>query len=280
MAVPITTRATKGAALTFAELDGNFTSLNSGKSDTGHQHGVADLTATGTRDATTFLRGDNTWAVVAGGGGTYTLPVATTTVLGGVKDGTGLTIAGDGTASVDYGTTAGTAAQGNDARITGALSTSVAATTYAPIASPTFTGTPNAPTAAAATNTTQVATTAFVQTAVGTAQVAAVPQFEVAAGQTLAVTRGTHQGGEITLAGAGATLSFDAQTQGNGFTILVRNRTGAAWTVPSFTTGLREYRLGAAHTQVSNNGDATLTVYTRTVSGTPTRFVAISGDTQ
>ena len=36
----------------------------------------------------------------------------------------------------------------------------------APLASPTFTGTPLAPTAAAATNTTQIATTAFVQTAV------------------------------------------------------------------------------------------------------------------
>jgi hypothetical protein len=36
--------------------------------------------------------------------------------------------------------------------------------TKAPLASPTFTGTPTAPTAAAGTNTTQVATTAFVQT--------------------------------------------------------------------------------------------------------------------
>jgi len=34
----------------------------------------------------------------------------------------------------------------------------------APVASPTFTGTPAAPTAAVGTNTTQVATTAFVQT--------------------------------------------------------------------------------------------------------------------
>jgi len=39
-------------------------------------------------------------------------------------------------------------------------------TTYAPIASPTFTGTPTAPTATAGTNTTQIATTAFVTTAV------------------------------------------------------------------------------------------------------------------
>ena len=46
------------------------------------------------------------------------------------------------------------------------LATSTAASTYAPIASPTFTGVPAAPTATAGTNTTQVATTAFVKTAV------------------------------------------------------------------------------------------------------------------
>ena len=39
-------------------------------------------------------------------------------------------------------------------------------TTRAPLASPTFTGTPKAPTAAAGTNTTQIATTAFVTSAV------------------------------------------------------------------------------------------------------------------
>lgn len=42
---------------------------------------------------------------------------------------------------------------------------------FAPLASPTFTGTPSAPTAAAGTNTTQVATTAFVKTAVDNAAV-------------------------------------------------------------------------------------------------------------
>ena len=46
------------------------------------------------------------------------------------------------------------------------LNTSTASSTYAPIASPTFTGVPAAPTASAGTNTTQVATTAFVKTAV------------------------------------------------------------------------------------------------------------------
>jgi hypothetical protein len=48
----------------------------------------------------------------------------------------------------------------------GYLTTSSAATTYAPKASPALTGTPTAPTAGSTTNTTQLATTAFVQTAI------------------------------------------------------------------------------------------------------------------
>lgn len=41
---------------------GNDPRLSDARTPTAHTHGVADLTATGTRDATTFLRGDNTWA--------------------------------------------------------------------------------------------------------------------------------------------------------------------------------------------------------------------------
>ena len=90
------------------------------------------------------------------------LPVATSSAIGGVKpDGTTITNA-SGAISVTYGTSANTAAQGNDSRITGALSAVTAASTYAPLASPGLTGTPTAPTAAAGTSTTQVATTAFV----------------------------------------------------------------------------------------------------------------------
>jgi len=44
------------------------------------------------------------------------------------------------------------------------LGTATAASTYAPLASPSLTGVPTAPTAAAATSTTQIATTAFVDT--------------------------------------------------------------------------------------------------------------------
>jgi hypothetical protein len=47
-------------------------------------------------------------------------------------------------------------------QINARLTTATAASTYAPLASPTLTGTPLAPTAAADTNTTQIATTAYV----------------------------------------------------------------------------------------------------------------------
>lgn len=69
-----------------------------GKSNTGHTHAVGDLTATGTKDSTTFLRGDNTWAVPAGGGGgtdPWTYYVATTETSNGstyATNAAGLTI--------------------------------------------------------------------------------------------------------------------------------------------------------------------------------------------
>jgi hypothetical protein len=40
----ITTRAAKGSALTWDELDGNLTALNSGKAETSHAHAIADVT--------------------------------------------------------------------------------------------------------------------------------------------------------------------------------------------------------------------------------------------
>jgi len=93
------------------------------------------------------------------------------------------------TAAVSYGTTAGTACQGNDSRLSDTRNTTNALTfnnggagaasgstfngsaavtvSYntigaAPLDSPAFTGTPTAPTATAGTSTTQLATTAFV----------------------------------------------------------------------------------------------------------------------
>ena len=55
--------------------------------------------------------------------------------------------------------------------------TSTELTSKAPLASPTFTGTPKAPTAAAGTNTTQIATTAFVTSAVSGKAALASPTF-------------------------------------------------------------------------------------------------------
>lgn len=62
--------------IVIADISGLTTAL-AGKAATAHTHGLTDLTATGTKDATTFLRGDNTWAVPAGGGGGGSSPYPT-----------------------------------------------------------------------------------------------------------------------------------------------------------------------------------------------------------
>lgn len=59
--------------------------------------------------------------------------------------------------------------------------------TYAPLNSPEFTGSPNAPTATAGTNTTQIATTAFVATAVANA-LTGITSFEFSVVETLPTT--------------------------------------------------------------------------------------------
>ncbi len=55
---------------------GNDPRLSDARPPTAHTHDVEDMTATGTRDATTFLRGDDTWAVPAGGDVIYPLTSA------------------------------------------------------------------------------------------------------------------------------------------------------------------------------------------------------------
>ena len=53
--------------------DGTFIDLTPNAPTIGNVIVTADLSATGTADATTFLRGDNTWAVPADGDTTYSL---------------------------------------------------------------------------------------------------------------------------------------------------------------------------------------------------------------
>ncbi len=68
------TGATQAAA-------GNDARLSNARTPTAHSHPVTDLTATGTSDTTTFLRGDNTWATPPA----TTTPDATTTAKGIVE---------------------------------------------------------------------------------------------------------------------------------------------------------------------------------------------------
>lgn len=111
--------------------------------------------------------------------GQLTVPVATGSAVGGILSGGDVTVAGNGTVTVNQaaklataraitlaGAVTGTANFDGtgDASITtaigGTLQTALDA--KAPLESPALTGTPTAPTAAVDTNTTQLATTAFV----------------------------------------------------------------------------------------------------------------------
>jgi hypothetical protein len=112
----------------------------------------------------------------------------------------------------------------------------------APIASPTFTGTPAAPTAAAGTNTTQVATTEFVTTANNTitTNLNAEAATRAAADATLTANLNAEA---ATRAAADATLASDLATE-------VTNRTSADATL---TTNLN------AEASARTAADATLT---------------------
>ena len=143
------------------------------------------------------------------------------------------------------------------------LATTTAASTYAPLASPTLTGVPLAPTAAANTNTTQIATTAFVQTEltdlIGGAPGALDTLNELAAAlandASYSTTITTALAGKLPLAGgtmSGAiamgtskitdmgtpTVSTDAATKGyvDGVTVAPSNLTGPITSVGAATS--------------------------------------------
>ena len=106
-----------------------------------------------TEDFTTTEK--NKLSGVAVGANKYTLPTATTSVLGGVKSGTDVTVDASGNVSVND--------DSHNHIIDNVDGLQTQLNEKAPLASPALTGTPKAPTATAGTNTTQIATTAFVQ---------------------------------------------------------------------------------------------------------------------
>ncbi len=74
---------------TVTTTDGSFIDLTPDTATDGAVTITADLSATGTADNTTFLRGDNTWAVPSGGGGGVTEITTTAPITGGTITTTG-----------------------------------------------------------------------------------------------------------------------------------------------------------------------------------------------
>jgi hypothetical protein len=98
----------------------------------------------------------------------------------------------------------------------------------APIASPTFTGTPAAPTAGSGTNTTQVATTAFVTTAVGAVDLSTKASLSGAdfTGAISVNSGGTNTVAKFESTDVGAFIVIeDGQGTANGNTISVNTNT-------------------------------------------------------
>lgn len=141
----ITTRATKGSPLSWAEADANFTNLNDDKAEVS----VVNLKAPLDSPNLTGVPTAPTAAV-----GTNTTQIASTAY-------TKAEIASDRPYSDTNPIMDSTAAQGTSPRVSRQDHVHPSDTTKANLASPTFTGTPAAPTATVGTNTTQVATTAF-----------------------------------------------------------------------------------------------------------------------
>jgi len=79
MSLPVTVPFTFGNATTtqsLSSLDTNFTTITNsvnGLTNGASKINVASITATGTANSTTYLRGDGAWATVSGGGGSGTV---------------------------------------------------------------------------------------------------------------------------------------------------------------------------------------------------------------
>jgi hypothetical protein len=111
------------------------------------------------------------------------------------------------------------------------LSTSVAASTYAPLASPALIGAPTAPTAASGTNTTQIATTAFV---LANSAPTVSPAFTgTPTAPTAATGTNTSQLATTQFVNATAFSSALPNQTGNAGKFVTTDGTTASWGVPA-----------------------------------------------
>lgn len=140
----------------------------------------------------------------------------------------------------------------------------------APLASPTFTGTPTAPTASSVTNDTQIATTAFVATAVA-ALVDSGPALLNTLDE-LALALGDDPNFATTVA---TNIGLKANTASPTFTGTVTIPTGASITLPTIASGVNHAGSTSGSTKLEASAIASGTITLPAVTGT----VVTTGDT-
>lgn len=138
--------------------------------------------------------------------------------------GTGFTC-GTGFAPLASPTFTGTVTIPSGASISGYLTSASASSTYAPLVSPALTGLPTAPTATNGTNTTQVATTAYV-----TATTGGATSVSVAGGSNVTLTAAQAGTPSITLTGA-LTANINVIVPASPDKWTITNSTTGAFTV-------------------------------------------------
>ena len=176
-------------------LETDVSTALTGKSNTGHTHAIADTS--GLQAALDGKQPSGSYAAASHTHTTSQISDSTTTgraVLAAVDAAAARTAIGAGTSSLALGSSGSTAAAGNhthtaadvglgnvdntsDASKPVSTAQQAALNLKAPLASPTFTGTPTAPTQTAGDNSTKIATTAYVATAVGGGGGGTAPTF-------------------------------------------------------------------------------------------------------